>query len=102
VVHLRRNAQVAGNMQMIVGRLEIFDPSTPRYGDRRLAEQVYVGRGVGLQRSNDYGADVVRRQSLRAENILRKLLFGAHDLRLWIAEKSQPGLVDDGQILRRP
>ena len=106
VVHLRRNTQASGNVQMIVRRLKILDPALARDADLGIAEQVDIGGSVSLQRRDDHGIDIVQGEALRAQNVLRQLLFGADDLGLWITEEvSQAALISvrscGGPVLMR-
>src|ERR1039458_3749742 len=101
LIHVRRNAQMAWNVEMVVRSLEILNPAAPRDANCGVAEKVNVRRGIGLQRSDEDQRDIVGSEPLRAEDILRKLRLGANDLRFGVSEKTQPRLVDDGKIPRR-
>src|SRR5580704_8593168 len=101
MVHVRRNAEVAGNMEMVEGGLEVFDPAAPRDGNSGVAEQRNVGGRVGLKRSDEDEGNVVGGEALRAQDVLWELGVGANDLGFGIAEETEPYLIDDGEVLRR-
>src|SRR3954451_1423681 len=101
LVHVGRDAQVAGDMEMVKRRLKILDPATPRDADGGVPKHGDVGGGVGLQRGNEHQRNVVGREPLGAQNVSRELGIGAHDLRLGVSEETEPRLVDDGEVLRR-
>src|SRR4051794_21126214 len=99
VIHVRRHAQVAWNVEVVERRLEILDPAAAGDGNGGVAEHGDVGGGVSLQRRDQDQRDVLWSKALRAENVLRKLRLGAHDLGLGVAKEAEPGLVDHGEIL---
>src|SRR5260370_34606 len=59
-----------------------------------------VGGGVCLQRRHDHRVDIVGRQALRLQDVLRTLLFGADNLGFRKAEKLEPPFIQLGQVLR--
>lgn len=59
-----------GDVQMIVRRLKILDPTLARNADVGVAEKMNIGRGVSLQRRNDHGVDIGGSEALRAQNVL--------------------------------
>src|SRR4051812_9947791 len=88
LIHIGRDAEVARNVEMIEGGLKIFNPASPGNSDGGVAEHGNVGGSISLQWRDEDQRNVVWGKALGTQNDLRKLLFGAHDLGLWIPEKT--------------
>src|SRR5215469_18459075 len=102
MIHIGGNAEMTRYVQVIIRRLKVFDPALPGNANLGVSEKMDVRGGVGLQGCDDDLRDVLRIEPLGAQNILRKLLFRADNLRLGISEEFFPSLVQNGKVLRRP
>ena len=67
VIHIGRNAQMAGNVKVIVRSLKVLDPAATRDSDGGVAKQGNVGRGISLQRRDEDERNVIGRECLASE-----------------------------------